>query len=102
MIERLNSQEWREREGGSWGVEEGRNLGREGKGEGEKKDRTKEALEGGKRKQGRKEGMREERRERRKSGRDREKTGGKEEGGGVNIMIIDIHHIHYLINLNII
>lgn len=46
--------------------------------------------------------MREERRERRKSGRDREKTGGKEEGGGVNIMIIDIHHIHYLINLNII
>lgn len=36
--------------------------------------------------------MREERRERRKSGRDGEKTGGKEEGGGVNIMIIDIQH----------
>lgn len=47
MIERHNRNGGRGREG-SWGVEEGRNLGREEKGEGEKKDRTKEALEGGK------------------------------------------------------
>lgn len=67
------------------GMKEGRNLGREGTGEGEKKDRNMEVVEGGK-------GMREGRRERRKLGGMERKAEARREEGGVNIMITDIQH----------
>lgn len=80
-----------ERRVGSWvGVKEGKNLWREGMGEGEKKDRNMEVVEGGK-------GMREGRREK-EVRRDGEKSSGKKGGEkkreerGVNIMITDVQH----------
>lgn len=79
---------------GSWvGVKEGRTLGKEGTGEGKKKDRNMEVVEGGK-------GMREGREK--EVRRDGEKSRGKK-GGGVN-MITDYNTriIHRSMDLNII